>query len=136
MRRVRDKDGNRLFAGKEFLTPQQVASFLLHLAAKLRQKQLDVAPQDILAAEEQNFLRTRANVLSTLHLRHPVIVDQYDVCALLNNKSEMQRTKFGVLQHLCQFLKLEVPVAAVRRKAPYQALLEVQFCHFRRFARV
>ena len=125
MRRARGKDGERLFGVLEFLTPQQVSSFFSRLAAKLRQQQVEVTPQDILAVEEQsNFSLARANVLSTLHVRHPIVVDHYDVCSLVGNKIEFKKTKVGMLQYFCQSLELEVPVPAVRRKAPYLALLE------------
>ena len=125
MRRARGKDGGRLFGVSEFLTPQQVSSFFSHLAAKLRQQQLEVTPQDILAAEEQsNFSLARTNVLSTLHVRHPIGVDHYDVSSLLGNKTKFKKTKVGILQYLCQSLELEVPAPTVRRKAPYLALLE------------
>ena len=126
MRRARGKDGERLFGVLEFVTPQQVSSFFSRLAAKLRQQQVEVTPQDILAAE-------RANVLSTLHVRHPIVVDHYDVCSFVGNKTEFKKTKVGMLQYFCQSLELEVPVPAVKRKAPYLALLEelVDSCPFR-----
>ena len=100
-----------------------MSSFFSRLATKLRQHQINVTPQDALAAEHINFSVARANVLSTLHTRHPIVVDQYDVCALVNNKSEFQKTKVAMLQHLYKSLELEVPVSAVKRKAPYMALL-------------
>ena len=125
MRRAWGTDGERLFCGSEFLTPQQVSSYFSRLAAKLRQQQVEVTPQDVLAAEEQsNFSLARADVISTLHIRHPIVVDQYEICSLVNNKAEFRKTKLGMLQHLCQSLELDVPVPAVRRKAPYMALLE------------
>ena len=125
MRRAWGTDGERLFCGSEFLTPQQVSSYFSRLAAKLRQQQVEATPQDVLAAEEQsNFSLARADVISTLHICHPIVVDQYEICSLVNNKAEFRKTKLGVLQHLCQCLELDVPVPAVRRKAPYMALLE------------
>ena len=125
IRRARGKDGERLFGVSEFLTPQQESSFFSRLAAKLRQQQVEVTPQDILAAEEQsNFSLARANVLSTLHVRHPIVVDHYDICSLVNNKTEFKKTKVGMLQYFCQSLELDLPVPTVKRKAPYIALLE------------
>ena len=128
IRRARGKDGERLFGVLEFLTPQQVSSFLSRLVAKLRQQQVEVTPQDILAAEKQsNFSLARANVVSTLHVHHPIIVDHYDICSVVSNKTEFKKTKVGMLQYFCQSLELDVPVPAVRRKAPYIALLEKLF---------
>ena len=92
MRRARGTDGERLFSSSEFLTPQQVSSYFSRLAGKLRQQQ--VTPQDALAAEEQrNFSLARADVISTLHIRHPIVVDQYDICSLVNEKAEFRKLK-------------------------------------------
>ena len=125
MRRSRGKDGERLFVVSEFLTPQQVSSFFSRLALKVRQQQVEVLEEDALAVEEQsNFATAKENVLSSLQLRHPIIVDQYNVCSLVNNKSEFRKTKVALLQHLCERLELNTPVPAVRRKAPYVELLE------------
>ena len=71
-----------------FGNPNPPAGFFLfyRLAAKLRQQQVEVTPQDILVAEEQsNFSLARANVLPTLHVRHPIVVDHYDICYLVSN---------------------------------------------------
>ena len=54
MCRAWGSDGERLFCGSEFLTPQQVSSYFSCLAAKLRQQQVEETPQDVLAAEEQS----------------------------------------------------------------------------------
>ncbi|KAL9954429.1 hypothetical protein ACROYT_G041966 [Oculina patagonica] len=125
MRRARGTNGERLFSVSEFLIPQQVSSYFSRLAAKRRQQQVEVTLEDALAAEEQeNFSQARENVMSALHIRHPIIVDQYEICSLVTNRAEFQKTKLGMLQHLCQSLELDVPVPAVRRKAPYMALLE------------
>ena len=125
MRRSRGKDGERLFIVSEFLTPQQVSSFFSRLALKVRQQQVEVSEEDALAVEEQsNFATAKENVLSSLQLRHPIVVDQYNVCSLVNNKSEFRKTKVALLQHLCERLELNTPVPAVRRKAPYVELLE------------
>ena len=103
IRCARGKDGERLFGVSEFLTPQQVSSFFSRLAAKLRQQQVEVTPQDILAAEEQsNFTLARANVLSTLHVRHPIVVGHYDICSLVSNKTEFKKTKVRMLQYFCR----------------------------------
>ena len=123
MRRARGADGDRLFSVTEFLSPQQVSSFFSRLAAKLRQE-VRVTEQDVLAAEEQvNFFAARDSVLTSLHISHPIVVDQYDLCALVKSKG-VKKLKVGLLQVLCESLELEVPVPAVRRKAPYLALLQ------------
>ena len=101
-----------------------MASFFSRLAAKLSQQEVQVTEQDVLAAEEQvNFSAARDSVLSSLHISHPIVVDQYDLCALVKSKG-VKKLKVGLLQVLCESLELEVPVPAVRRKAPYLALLQ------------
>ena len=96
-----------------------MSSYFSRLAAKLRQQQVEVTPPDVLAAEEQsNFSLARADVISRLHIRHPIVVDQYEICSLVNNKAEFRKTKLGMLQYLCQRLELDVPVPAVRRRLP------------------
>lgn len=125
MRRSQGTDGEWLFCVSEFLTTQQVSSFFSWLALKVRQQQVEVSPEDVLAAEEQNnFAMAKENVLSSLLIHHPIVVDQYDVCSLVNNKSEFRKTKLGLLQHICECLELNVPVPALRRKARYITLLE------------
>ena len=121
----RRKDGGSLFIVSEFLTPQQVSSFFLRLALKVRQQQVEVSQENALAVEEQrNFATAKENVLSSLQLCHPIVVDQYNICSLVNNKSEFRKTKVALLQHLCKCLELNIPVPAVRRKAPSVELLE------------
>ena len=123
MRRARGPDGDRLFIATEYLSPQQVSSYFSRLSAKLRQ-QVQVTEQDLLAAEEQLYFSTaRDSVLSSLHIRHPIVVDQYDLCALVKSK-EIRKLKVGLLQLLCESFELEVPSPAVRRKTPYIALLQ------------
>ncbi|CAH3174642.1 unnamed protein product [Porites lobata] len=90
----RCKDGERLFVVSEFLTLQQVSSFFSRLALKVCQQQL----------------------------HHPIVVDPYNVCSLVN-KSEFRKTKVALLQHLCERLEVNTPVPAVRRKVPFVELL-------------
>ena len=123
MRCSRCKDGEWLFVVSEFLTLQQVSSFFSWLALKVCQQQVEVSQEDILAVEEQrNFATANENVLSSLQLRHPIVVDSCNVCSLVN-KSEFWKTKVALLQHLCERLEVNTPVPAVRRKVPFVELL-------------
>ena len=110
-------DGERLFLVEEFLSPQQMSSFFSHMAANIRQQ--PVTDQDVLAVEEVNFCLAR----DSLQLCHPIVVDQYDICALVNSKA-VEKLQVVLLQVLCESLKLQVPSPQVRRKAPYVALLQ------------
>ena len=127
MRCSRCKDGERLFVVSEFLTLQQVSSFFSRLALKVCQQQVEVSrrlrsQEDTLAVEEQrNFATANENVLSSMQLRHPIVVDQYNVCSLVN-KSEFRKTKVALL-HLCECLEVNTPVPAVRRKVPFVELV-------------
>lgn len=124
MRYARGADGKRLFCLSEFLTTQQVSSFFSRMAAKVRQKNVQVATQDVLAAQEQeNFDNAREAVLSRMNISHPVVVDQYNICSLVSSH-EVKKLKLGLLQFLCQQLQLDSPVPPKNRKAPYLALLE------------
>lgn len=122
MRRARAIDGERLFLVEEFLSPQQISSFFSRMAAKVRQQ--PVTDQDVLAVEEQvNFCLARDSVLSSLHICHPIVVDQYDICTLVKSKA-VKKLKVTLLQVFCESLELQVPSPQVRRKAPYVALLQ------------
>ena len=51
VRRVRGPNGDRLFAATEFLSAQQISSSVFRLAAKARQKEVQVKEQDTRAVE-------------------------------------------------------------------------------------
>jgi len=66
------------------LFAQQISSFFSRLAAKECQQKVQVTEQDVLAVEEQvNFSTARDTVLSSPRITHPIVVDQYDPCALV-----------------------------------------------------
>lgn len=51
--------------------------------------------QGVLAVEEQvHFPTARESVLSSLLIRDPIVVDQYDLCALVKSK-EVKKLKAG-----------------------------------------
>ena len=91
MRRAKGPNGERLFTMLDFLTPSQVSAFFSRLAAKFRQLTVQlysstastVQEEDITAVnEEQNFSSARQLVMDTLHITHPLVIDQFDVCAM------------------------------------------------------
>ena len=74
------------------------------MAAKARPQ--PVTDKDVLAVEQQvNFCLAIDSVLSSLQICHFIVVNQYDICALVKS------------------LELQVPPPQVRRRAPYVALL-------------
>ena len=126
MRRAKDSDGKRLFTFPEFLTPLQVSSFFSRFAANVRKQAVGITIEedDIRAAnEEENFARARKSVLNTLQLVHPVVCNQYDLCAMYK-AGTLAKQKLGFLQFICSKMELNVPCPPVRRKAPYIVLLD------------
>ncbi len=120
MRRCVGPDGKRMFALSEFLTGQQIKSFFSRQAAKQ-----SASDADILAAQEEtNFSNTQQAILSSFQIEHPIMFDQYDVCAMVKNDS-LNTLKLTVLKSLCNNfdLRLEDPKDS-RKKAPYIALLK------------
>ena len=62
--------------------------------------------QDALAVEEEvNFSTDKDRVLSSLHVTHSIVVDQYDLCVLVKSK-EIRKVKASLLQVLCESLDL------------------------------
>lgn len=111
MRWALGPNGDRLFVVTEFLSAQQISSFS-HLAAKARQKEVQVTEQDALVVEEEVNFTARDRVLSSLHVTHPIVVDQYDLCALVKSK-EIKKLKVGLLQVLCESLDLQAPYVSL-----------------------
>ena len=123
MRRSVGSDGKRLFNVSEFLTPQQVTSFFSRLAAKSREK-INPRDEDLRAHEEEmNYAAARCDILSKLHLEHPIVYDQYNICTMAKNGT-LKTLKLGLLQLLCESFELETPAVKLRKKTPYLTLLE------------
>ena len=123
MRRSVDSNGKRLFKSSEFLTTQQISSFFSRLAAKTRET-IHPLDDDIQASQEEvNYTTARQEILSRLQLEHPIVYDQYNICAMVK-KGTLNNLKLGLLQLLCENFELETPAIKLRKKAPYIALLE------------
>jgi len=122
MRRSTGSDGNRLLRVSEVLTALQVSSFFSRLAAKSRNNiQMDDHIRTF--EEESNFSTTRQDILSHFQMEHPIVYDQYNICALVS-KGTLRNMKLGLLQSLCKSFELQTPAKRVRSKAPYLSLLE------------
>ena len=84
MRHARGLNGERLFTSSEFLTTQQITSYFTsyftRLSATVRQQTHEV---DIAAIEDKiNFSAAREHVMATITIQHPIIFDQYNICAM------------------------------------------------------
>ena len=122
MRRSVDSNGKRLFKASEFLTEQQISSFFSRLVAK--RATVHPLDDDIQASQEEaNYATARQEILSRLQVEHPIVYDQYNICAVVKN-STLKSLKLGLLQLLCENFELETPAPKLRKKAPYIALLE------------
>ena len=69
--------------------------------------------------EEANFDNARQHILSSLQGKHPIVLDQYNICELTGS-GELKKMKLSLLQHICESFDLDVP----RKKAPYVTLIK------------
>ena len=119
---AKGSDAKRLFSFAEFLSPQQIASYFSRLANKAKKGLL--SQEDIHAMEEEaNFDNARQDILSSLQGKHPIVLDQYNICELTGS-GELKKMKLGVLQHICESFDLDVPPNKPRKKAPYVTLIK------------
>ena len=82
MRRARGPNGDRLFRRNGISIRQQISSFFSRLAAKARQKEVQVTDQEALAVEEEvDFSTDRDKELSSLHVTHPILKGLTDCLA-------------------------------------------------------
>ncbi len=103
MRRCMGPHRKRMFALSEFLTGQQIKLFFSRQAAKQ-----SASDADILAAQEEtNFSNTQQAILSSFQIEHPIMFDQYDVCAMVKNDS-LNTLKLTVLKSLCNNFDLHL----------------------------
>ena len=121
IRRARGSNGERLFKSSEFLTTQQITSYFTRLSATLRQHTHEV---DIAAIEDEiNFSAAREHVMATITIQHPIIFDQYNICAM-TEEDTLKHLKVALLQVICKGLNLSIPHSPIRRNAPYLQLFK------------
>lgn len=97
---------------------QQITSCFGRLATKVRQ-QLITTDDDIYAAEEEfNCDKAREEILAEINLEHPIVFDQYNICALVSDNS-LRNLTLGLLQMLCEKFELEGFITDRRKKASY-----------------
>jgi len=51
--------------------------------------------------EEANFQMAREEILSEIEVEHPIVFDQYNLCALVVNNS-LKNLKMGLPEILCE----------------------------------
>ena len=120
MRRAHGSNGERLFKSTEFLTSQQISSYFSCLSCQ----QTLTHEADLTAIEDEiNFSTARDQVMATVTLQHPIVFDQYNICAMAEEDT-LKSLKVSLLQVICQCLNLDIPDQPIRRKAPYLKLLK------------
>ena len=95
-RRAHSSNCERLFfKSTEFLTSQQISSYFFRLSATTRQQTHEI---DLAAIEEEiNVSAARDEVMATVTLQHPIVVDQYRICAM-TEEDTLKSLKVSLLQ--------------------------------------
>ena len=119
MRFAKKMDGSKLFKRDEYLTTQQVQSFFSRMAAKCRYDQGELSAPDIMAAEEQQQMDvTRQAILQEVQLRHPIVYDNLDICALYKEK-RLKQLSIAMLRIVCNYFDIATEGFNTKRKAEY-----------------
>lgn len=124
MRYAKTSEGTRLFTRDQFLTAQQVQSYFSRHAAKLRHQHTedDGVSDHEAALEQQQYWDTREQVLREVQLQHPVIYDNFDLCAMYH-ANRLNKLSVDMLKYICEYFDVNKEQLAVRKKAPYIALI-------------
>ena len=118
MRFAKKINGSKLFKRDEYLTTQQVQSFFSRMAVKCRYDQGDLSVPDIMAAEEQQQMDvTRQAILQEVQLRHPIVYDNLDICALYKEK-RLKQLSIAMLRIVCNYFDIATGFNN-KRKAEY-----------------
>ena len=130
---AKNADGNRLFTRSEFVTTQQVQSYVSRQAGKLRDQHAEDDSGDHEAAvEQQQYWETRTEVLREVQLQHPVTYDNFDLCAMYH-ANKLSQLSVSMLKCICEYFDVNNEQLTVRRKAPYIAiigkLIQSCICH-------
>ena len=127
MHYARNDEGKRQFTVNEFLIPQQVQSFFLRRAARLRQVRSDdkEAAEDCAAYDELCLL-----VLKEVQLCHPIVYDTTNLCDIYK-KGKLNELTVATLRTVCEHFDMNVEEITSRRKAPYLSMLKelLESCH-------
>ena len=93
------------------------------MAARSRQDHGDLSEADITAAQdEQLFDDTRQAILQQVQLRHPIVYDNLDICALYRGK-RLKQLSIAMLNTICDYFDMSTEAFNVKRKAEYIAAL-------------
>ncbi|XP_078349668.1 uncharacterized protein LOC144634549 [Oculina patagonica] len=123
MRFARKMDGTKRFKSDDYLSAQQIQGFFSRMAAKLRHGELDLLEEDIRAAEEEQMMDdTRQAILEQVQLRHPIVYDTLDICAMYREK-RLKQLSIAMLNTVCIYFDISTEGFNSKRKAEYIAVL-------------
>ena len=128
IRYARNQQGVKLVTVDEFLTAQQIQSYFLRRAPKLRHSHSDdpESKQDedvILAAEEElAYQNVRTVVLNEVALKHPVVFDVFNLCDM-HGSGKLRQLSVAMPRSICEHFDIDVENIKGRRDAPYLSLL-------------
>ena len=137
MRYARNQKGAKLVTVDELLTAQQIQSYFLRRAPKLRHSHSDdpesEQDEDALAAEEElGHQNVRTVVLNDVALRYPVVFDVFNLCDM-HGSGKLQQLSVAKLHSICEYFDIDVENIEGRRDAPSLSLLreflESRNCH-------
>ena len=136
MRYARNQKGAKLVTVDELLTAQQIQSYFLRRAPKLRHSHSDdpesEQDEDALAAEEElAHQNVRTVVLNDVALKYPVF-DVFNLCDM-HGSGKLQQLSVAKLRSICEYFDIDVENIEGRRDAPSLSLLreflESRDCH-------
>ena len=115
MMAARDSEGNRMFTSTEFLTSQEVASFLSRLAAKQRLPDVSSgSDEEADDTERESVLQELSNaVMREVSLEHPIVYDCYNICELISS-SKLSSFSIQMLKESCNFFQIDTSNVKVR----------------------
>lgn len=130
MRHAKMENGERRFTVDEFMTSQQIKSYLSRRAAKVKNLPEKISgSQDREVEEEVAYSSIRNHIVNECHVMHPITYDSYNICQLYSD-NKLTRLSVALLRYICTYFGLEVSGLPDRRKAPYISLITglVQSC--------
>jgi len=127
MRYARRDNGERRFNVKEFLTVQQIQSYFLRTAAKMKHAVTaqsghdSIDDNDSQAAQEQAaYSSVRLAVLHQCELLHPIVYDKLNICSLYS-RNKLTKLSVAQLRFICSYVyyNMDIEEQQSKRKAPH-----------------
>ena len=125
MRYAKWDNDERRFNVEEFLTAQQIQSYFLRAAAKLKHAVTAQAGHDSIddndsqAAQEQAaYSSVRLAVLHQCELLHPIVYNTLNICSLYSS-NKLTKLSVAQLWLICSYYNVDIKEQQSKRKAPY-----------------